>query len=168
MSAIPDIDAGMIKGMADAIMKVPLSKLFQPIPEADPNPSDDIGDASKEAAADLEQETPEAEASNADQDDAENTDDPTTPEDESEANDGPFVSKQAFIDLIKKSPRMTQSKRGGEKQRLKFKQAVNKAVGKTVFEEGLLTGPRRIKADKISDKDAETFNRWKNLAGVID
>jgi len=164
MSSIPSIDDSMIERIVDDIMRIPLSKLTPP-PEGDPNPSDDIGNSSKEAEAELEQETSETEAENTEQGDPE---DQAGEQADEQADESPVVSKQAFIDLLKRSPRMGQSKRGGKQQRLKFKQAVNKAAGKTVFEEGLLTGPRRIKADKVSDKDAEIFSRWKNLAGVID
>jgi len=164
MDAIPDITEDMINDMSRDIMEIPLSKLFQPLPKVDQNPSDEIGEPAKAAEAELEQESPEASVANAEQEDSGQEDSGG----EDGGSDGtPVISKQAFIDLIKKSPRMGQSKRGGKQQRLKFKQAVNKAAGKTIFEEGLLTGHRRTKQN-VSDKDVEMFSRWKTLAGVTD
>jgi len=78
------------------------------------------------------------------------------------------VSKEKLAVLLKKPEFADIAGKGSKamKARRKLRLAINDIVGKTVFEEGLLTGSRRIKPVKNDTNDDETFNRWKDLAGI--
>ena len=76
------------------------------------------------------------------------------------------VSKKKLTALLKKPEYANITGKGSKATvaRRKLRLAINDIANKEIFEEGILSGPRRTK--KNDNIDTETFNRWKTLAGI--